>query len=192
VNAVRWSGPAGTKTIRRESNATVVFYNGEPSQDEDVLASSALTSDSFALFHLGPSELARVGQTPRRLSDGQEDGRRYYRLYFERVPGFGVSERDEIVAYIDVETNRLFRVWITLEGFATTRGATVDVTFTEYQTVGGYVFPKALVERVRAPIGIKAHTWEVTGIELNRGLEPDDVASADWLDRAAHSPGPKE
>ena len=143
-------------------------YNGIRTSDPDALVSSAMTSSTFALFHLGPSVLAWRGGEPVRLADETIDGRRCHRLYFVFEPGFGLSDRDEVVAYVDAETMRLYRVWLTIEGFRTTRGATVDVTFLDYKEVSGYLLPSKFDERVRAPISIHAHAWHNTRMELVR------------------------
>ncbi len=163
---VEWTGPEGIKRIAWGRPEIEVWYNGVVSEDPDVLASSALTAEAFTLFHLGPSYLAWHGGKPVRLADEEIEGRRYHRLYFVLEPGFGFSPRDEVVAYIDAENNRLFRVWITLEGFETTRGASVDVTYLDYRQVSGFLMPSKFVERVRAPLSLNAHSWEATEIEL--------------------------
>ena len=58
LHAIRWSGPAGEKLVVRTPSAVRVFYNGMESSDDDVLASSAMTSDAFQLFLCGPSFIA--------------------------------------------------------------------------------------------------------------------------------------
>jgi len=163
---IEWNGPEGTKVIEWNYPDVKVFYNGTESEDPDVLASSAMTSSTFELFHIGPSVLARRGGDPVRLSDEVIDGRLHHRLYFVFEPGFGLSSRDEVVAYIDAATKRLFRVWLTIEGFRTTKGATVDVTYLDYENISGYLFPSKLDERVRAPISIHAHSWWNTHMNL--------------------------
>jgi hypothetical protein len=163
---VEWSGPAGAKRIDWLPPDIEVAYDGTPSDDSDVLASTAMTSEAFRLFHLAPSFLKWRGGEPVRLADEAIDGRNYHRLRFVLEPGFGFSDSDRVVAYIDAETRRLFRVWITLEGFRTTQGATVDLTYLEYQDVGGFLMPRRLDERVRAPIAIHAHEWTITEAEV--------------------------
>ena len=165
---VEWSGPAGVKRVDWRHPDIAVAYDGMPSADPDVLASTAMTSEAFRLFHLAPSFLAWRGGEPLRLADETIDGRRYHRLLFTLEPGFGLSARDQAVAYIDATTKRLFRLWITLEGFRTTQGATVDLTYLEYQAVDGFLLPRRLDERVRAPLGIHAHEWEISDIEIVR------------------------
>ena len=165
-SVVEWSGPAGSKRIEWRPPDIEVAYNGTPSTDPDVLASTAMTSEAFRLFHLAPSFLKWRGGDPIRLKDEVVDGRNHHRLLFTLEPGFGFSDSDRVVAYIDAETRRLFRVWITLEGFRTTQGATVDVTYLDYQDVAGYLLPRRLDERVRAPIAIHAHEWTITEAEV--------------------------
>ncbi len=175
IYSVKWTGPAGTKTIVRSKDETLVWYNGERSEDEDVLASSAMTSDAFQLFHFGPSFLFWRGTEYTRLSDFREEGRLYHRVHVKLEPGFGRSPADEAVVYIDPESMLLHRVWITLEGFRTTKGASVDVTFLEYGQLAGLTLPRKFVERVRAPISIHAHAWEVTSWDANRGYGPEAI-----------------
>ena len=168
---IQWSGPEGTKVIEWDYPKVKVFYNNAENNDPDVLASSAMTSSTFELFHLGPSVLATRGGDPVRLSDEIINGTNYHRLYFLFEPGFGLSQRDEVVAYINAETKLLFRVWLTLEGFRTTKGATVDVTYLDYKNTSGYLLPGKFDERVRAPVSIHAHTWWNTHMELVKSLE---------------------
>ena len=166
---VEWSGPAGVKRIDWRPPAIEVAYDGLTSTDPDVLASSAMTSEAFRLFHLAPSFLKWRGGQPLRLADETIGGRTYHRLSLTLRPGFGFSAEDRVVAYIDAETLRLYRVWITLEGFRTTQGATVDLTYLDYQEVSGHLLPRRLDERVRAPIAIHAHEWIITAAELIPG-----------------------
>jgi len=189
VYAVKWTGPAGTKTIVRSRDETSVWYNGEPSLDADVLSSSAMTSDAFQLFHFGPSFLHWRGTDFTRLSDVEEKGRRYHRVYVELSPGFGLSPRDEVVVFIDPDTTLMHRVWITLEGFRTTKGASVDVTFLEYGELAGLTLPRKFVERVRAPISIHAHAWEVTAWDANRGYGPEAISGATFTGAAERVAG---
>ena len=165
---ILYRGPEGTKRIVWDYPEIEVYYNGEPTTDPDIVASTAMTTAAFQLFHLGPSFLAWHGGTPVRLADETVDGKRYHRLHFVIQPGFGFSGKDEVVAYIDPETMRLFRVWITLEGFRTTQGATVDTTYLDYTEVEGFVLPSQFVERVRSPISLHVHAWEATEIDLVR------------------------
>lgn len=164
---LRSRGPAGTKRVVRTSGEIAVSYNAEPSDDDDVLKATALTTDAMWLFYLGPRGLEGKKYAFMRLADGIEKGRRYYRIHSVVEPGFGYSDRDQLVLWIDPETFLVYRTHITLEGFRNTRGAHVDVTIREYQQVDGEVLPRRLFERVRGPIAIDVHDWWTTSIETN-------------------------
>lgn len=187
VYAVRYEGPAGAKSVFRSPREIAVGYDGVPTDDQDVLASTALTADAFYLFLLGPLALAEQEPKFIRLEDVREDGRTYQRVYAELTPGFGYSKRDELVLWIDPETSYVFRVEITLEGYETTRGAHVDVTYLDYELRDGFVFPSRFLERVRAPIAINAHEWHLTGLDINRGYAKEDLKVAEWA-RGVASP----
>ena len=174
---IEWTGPDGTKRINWDAPDIEVFYNDQQTTDPDVLASTAMTTSAFQLFHLGPSFLAWNASAPVRLPDEVIDGQPYHRLHFWVRPGFGFSEEDEVVAYIDPDTKRMYRVWITLNGFRTTQGATVDVTFLDYIEVDGFVLPSRFEERVRAPISIHAHSWQTTRSEIVKGKNKSNLRS---------------
>ncbi|MEE4331015.1 MAG: hypothetical protein V2J10_09110 [Wenzhouxiangella sp.] len=158
-------GPEGVKTIRRQGQDIQVWYDGEVTRDEQVLAASAMTTDAFELFHFGPSFLERRAAELTRLSDRRDGGVRYRRLLAVIRPGFGEATEDRVVVWLDPETDLMYRVHITLNGFETTQGAHVDTTFLEFHRVGAYTLPSRFVERVRGPIRLRAHDWWITAAE---------------------------
>ncbi|AKS42683.1 hypothetical protein WM2015_2320 [Wenzhouxiangella marina] len=186
---VRHEGPAGSKTIRRQGDSIRIWYDGQEVEDEQLLAASAMTTDAFELFHFGPSFLARRAVAMSRLPEGRESGRRYPRLWIRIEPGFGRAEHDEVVAWIDPDSHRLFRVHITLNGFETTQGAHVDTSFADYVQMGGYWIATEFEERVRGPIRIKAHDWQITGRDVGRGWDSADVAGPIFEGAAAAPAG---
>ncbi len=173
-------GSSGKKKVIRSRSNTRVFYNGKENFDNDVIQSTALTADSFFIFLLGPLALEEHADRFQRLEDKQLNGRQFHRIYAELSPGIGNSKRDELVLWIDAESKLTFRVHITLEGYKTTQGAHVDVTFLDYEERDGFVFPSKFHERVRGPIAIDAHSWWLTGLDINRGLAFDDVNNENW------------
>lgn len=174
--AVRHGGPQGTKHVVRTPSALRVHYNAVAADDDSRIAATAMTNDAFRMFHFGPTFFLGRTTSLQRLPDGRERGRRYQRLLATLEPGFGRSPRDHAVLWIDADSARLYRVHQTLEGFPTTVGAHVDTTFLEYRRVGPYLFPVRFLERVRGPVRIKAHEWHVTGIDLDRGWNAEDVS----------------
>lgn len=190
VYAAHYQGPAGSKTVYRTPDSIQVWYNGEQSQDPEVLSSSALTGDSFHLFLLGPLALQSWSGAFQKLSDARLNSTNYHRLYLERVPGFGLSERDEVVLWIDPQTFLTKMVQITLEGHSTTQGAHVEVEYLDYTKVDDYTFPSKFFERVNAPIAIDAHAWELTGIDINRDYRGEDISGEALTGNAAQAAKP--
>ena len=168
-------GPEGNKWVLHNSGLTEVYYNGERSFDIDVLASTALTAESFYIFALGPLALSHLNGRFVRLKDIVENGKSYFRIYSKMIPGIGKSELDEVVVWVDSDTWLTWRVHFTLEGYATTKGAHVDVTFEEYHHLADYIFPSAFFERVRGPIAIDAHEWQTDNYQLNSAPLPVDL-----------------
>jgi hypothetical protein len=186
---VRHEGPEGSKTIRRQGREIAVWYNGEPVEDPAVLRASAMTTDAFELFHFGPSFVKHRAVSMRRLADRREDGVDYRLVWVRLQPGFGEAEEDQLVLWIDPETDLLFRVHLTLNGFETTQGAHVDTTFLDYQQLGPFRLPTRFSERVRGPIRIQAHDWWITGSDVDRGWQSDEVAGPELAGRAAAPAG---
>ena len=187
IYTAHYQGPAGTKKVVRTADSIRVYYDGEETFDEDVLQSTALTADAFLLFTIGPMALSDRRDNFVRLEDGLDNGKRYYRIYTVAEPGLGFSARDEIVLWVDPETDLTYRVHITLEGYETTKGAHVDVTFLDYEERGPYVLPSKFLERVLGPIRLKAHSWHLTGIDINRDLSLEDITGPHY-DGAAAEP----
>jgi hypothetical protein len=189
--AVQHAGPLGRKVVVRTPDAITVSYNGEREPDGPRVRATAMTNDAFRMFHFGPTFVHERATAMVRLADAREGGRRYHRLLATLNPGFGESAEDQVVLWIDADTARLFRVHMTLEGFETTRGAHVDTTFLEWQRVGRWLLPLRFSERVRGPLRIMAHEWHVTGIDLDRGWQAEDVAGGEFIGRAAAPATPR-
>ncbi|WP_231372029.1 MULTISPECIES: hypothetical protein [unclassified Thioalkalivibrio] len=170
-----YTGPEGVKHVFRHEGTISVYYNGEFETDPDRVAATAMTIDAGELFHFGPSFVKHRATDLQRLPDRREDGVDYHRVLATIEPGFGFAERDEVVMWIHPETDRLYRVHITLEGFERTQGAHVDTTFLEYEEVGPYVLPSRFEERVRGPLRLHVHDWWVTGRDMDRGWDIEDV-----------------
>lgn len=184
--AIRHSGPAGNKYVVRTASSILVHYNGVAvDADDERTRSTAMTNDAFRMFHFGPSFIKHRATAMTRLPDAREAGRDYLRVLASLSPGFGQSDIDHVVLWIDAESSRLFRVHMTLEGFETTRGAHVDTTFLEYLQVGPYLLPSRFSERVRGPIRVLAHEWHITGMDIDRGWTDADVTGSDFSGRAA-------
>lgn len=169
-------GTGGTKTVLWDGSTVTVRYDGAATTEQEAVETSALVAEAYEMFLLGPAWLARRGRDWVRLDDASADGRPYYRILGRLRPGFGLSDEDQVVAWFDPETLLLHRVHFTLEGYAGTRGAHVDVTFDGHRKEYGYVWPTHFVERVRSPVDIHAHEWRLVGIDVDRDLTIEDVS----------------
>ena len=169
-----YNGPGGTKKVVRTTDSLEVYYNGESSNEPEVLSSTALTADAFHMFLLGPLALKNWQSDFTRLTDITYKEKSYHRLHLYRKPGFGYSQQDQVVLWVDTVSGRTKMMQITLEGHSTTKGAHVEVEFLDYIQKGAYIFPSKFFERVNAPISIDAHAWHLTGLDINRGNSIDD------------------
>ena len=86
---------------------------------------------------------------------------------------------------IDKENHQLLRVLLTLNGFPSTRGAEVDVTFKNFQRINGILWPTYFDERIRAPLRLHAHTWWLKGLDTNRGYRAEDITEGVFQGEAA-------
>ncbi len=184
-------GPAGRKWVLRRGREVEVRFTSadEREASEEEVAAAALVADVYRMFLTGPSFFRRQGTTLWPMPPIRENGKTYMRLAALLEPGFGFSERDRAVLWIDSESHRLYRTQFSIEGLDSTRGAEVDTTYSGFREVGGYVWPTEFFERVRAPLRLKAHRWQIRGLDLNRGLGEEDLAGG-FSPRAARPAQP--
>jgi hypothetical protein len=185
IYAVHHHGPLGDKQVIRTPAGITVYYNGVRETDPVKLRATALTNDAFVMFHFGPSFFKARATSISRLADSRDGNQRYYRLLAELTPGFGEAAHDQVVLWINPETHLLYRVHFTLNGFPSTQGASVDVTFLAYRKLGRFTLPVKFHERVRNPLHLTAHEWHTTEMDLDRGWQPADVEGAQFTGKAA-------
>ena len=188
--AIRYTGPEGVKTIVRQEDDITVYYDGERTDDEERIAATAMTTDAYLLFQFGPTFIHERASELTRLPEQREDGIDYRRVLATVRPGFGLADEDQVVAWFHPDTDQLYRVHMTLTGFEATEGAHVDTTFLAYEQVGPFTLPSELRERVRGPIRIGALDWWLTGFDINRGWNEEDVRGGEFHGVAA--PGSPE
>lgn len=165
-------GPAGIKQVQHQRKGqTRVIYNKNPSTNPEVLASAALVADAYTLFVYGSSWL-RQHTTPAGLFPAAVMAGELCDLVVCQVsPGFGPSPADQVIAWIGQETGLLRRVQFSLEALDSTRGADVDVAFSQFKTASdGSVWPTHFLEYVRRPFVFKAHEWTLTSLKLDGAL----------------------
>ena len=173
------NGPDGTKLVARTADDVSVLYDDEVSDDETTRAASALVADAYTMFLAGPSFIKQRNAELTLMEAATQDGVSYQRIHAVLEPGFGFSERDEAVLWINEETGLLGLVHFTIDGLASTRGAHVDVAFSEYEEIDGFIWPTEFYERVRAPVRVPAHSWRVVSLEISPDGIDDYLARAD-------------
>ena len=173
------NGPDGTKLVARSVDGVSVLYDDVASDDETTLAASALVADAYTLFLAGPSFIRQREGQLSMLEPAALDGQTHQRIHAVLEPGFGFSEQDEAVLWINEETGLLGLVHFTIDGLASTRGAHVDVAFSEHREIDGFVWPTEFYERVRAPLRVPAHSWRVLDLEVSPDGVDDYLAQTD-------------
>lgn len=162
------SGPSGTKTVDRLRPGIKVAFNGTSSTDREVLDSAALVADAYTAFLFGPSWLSRNGKDFKLIGGRMLDGERCELVAGRLSPGFGSSSEDHFIVWISRETSLMRRFQFTLNGLDATRGADVDVTFSDFKkTADGSVWPENFVEYIQRPLLAKAHEWRMTSLRLD-------------------------
>lgn len=161
-------GPGGTKEVRREGRAIAVSYNGSPATGGEVLKSAALVADAYTAFLFGSSWLVEQGRGFRLLAARELDGESCDLVAGRLSPGFGMAEEDHFIAWIGTESRLLKRLQFSLNGLDSTRGADVDVVFSEHwKAADGSIWPGRFVEHIQRPVKAKAHEWRMTTLSLD-------------------------
>ncbi len=179
-------GPGGSKQVLRTREEVRVWYDGKREIDGERTAAAALVADGYRMFLLGPFFFLHGTATLERTGRGFVDGRECDLLLATRRPGHGFSAEDRYLLFIDREDRLLRRVRFTMEGLESTRGAVVEVDFFDHVSVGGVRWPSRYFERVRAPLPLlPVHAWQLTGIDLNRGWDAEEISGPAFTGRAA-------
>ncbi len=162
------NGPMGTKTVDRHKPEIRVSFNNAISSNREVLDSAALVADAYTAFLFGPSWLVRKGTDFKLIGERTLDDERCHLIAGRLSPGFGNSGEDHFIAWIGHDSSLMKRFQFTLNGLDSTRGADVDVTFSDFRKVaGGSVWPRHFVESIHRPFPAKAHTWQMTSLRLD-------------------------
>ncbi len=184
-------GPAGKKLVVRAPGKVSVSYNGALSDDPETQRAAALVADAYTLFLLGPFYFDRPGVTLATNGEGTVDKAVCDEVLAILRPGFGEAAEDRVILSIDRASKQLRRVRMTLNGLDSTRGAEVDVTFRDFRTIAGILWPTDFDERIRIPFDLHAHHWRLVGLEINRGFRSSDLTAAGLKGRAAAPSAPR-
>ena len=198
VVAQSYAGPSGHKQVIRHTQTDTqgdvrVWFNGEEAFDRERRAAAALVADGYSLFLLGPMWFAQRWANERVLMlelAGMEHltlGGQVYQCDVLRVrmaPGLGLSVADELAVFIDREERLMRRVRFTLDGLESTQGAIAEVDTAKHVTLYGVRWPTRFHERLLRPAPLSVHRWQMTGLDVNRGLTLADVSAAAFTVKA--------
>ena len=185
IIAQEHSGPAGKKLVVRTPGKVSLAYNDVLSDDAETKRAAALVADAYTLFLLGPFYFDRPGVVLTRNGEAVVDKSVCDEVLAVLRPGFGEAKEDRVILFIDRATKQLRRVRMTLSGLDSTRGAEVDVTFRDFRTIGGILWPTDFDERIRVPFDLHAHHWRLLGLEINRGFRAADLTPGGLKGRAS-------
>ena len=180
VVAQAHTGPGGRKQVLRRAGTTApgevhVWFNGEEARDAERRAAAALVADAYRLFLLGPMLLV---ERPLVMELGELEWVNEHAcdvLRLQLAPGLGHARVDQVALFIDRKERLMRRVRFTLDGLESTKGAIAEVECYDHQTLNGVRWPTRFYERLLRPLRMPVHDWNLTGLDINRGLRAGDV-----------------
>ena len=162
------SGPQGEKQVIRQGRQSEATFNGVRSKSQEVKDAAALVADAYTVFLFGPSWLIQNGENFRLMEDRTLGGERCHLVAGQITPGFGAASRDDFIVWIGKESRLMKRFQFSLNGMDSTRGADVDVTFSEHwKAPDGSIWPRHFVEYIQRPVLAKAHDWRMVSLRLD-------------------------
>ena len=178
-------GPGGRKQVLRKAGSTApgevqVWFNGEEARDAERRAAAALVADAYPLFLLGPLLLV---ERPLVMELGDIEWVNEHAcdvLRLQLAPGLGHARVDQVALFIDRKERLMRRVRFTLDGLESTKGAIAEVETFDHQTLHGVRFPTRFYERLVRPLRMPVHDWNLTGLDINRGLRASDLEGAQF------------
>ncbi|MEO8936263.1 MAG: hypothetical protein ABI277_06265 [Burkholderiaceae bacterium] len=194
VVAQAYAGPSGHKQVAwhrgggesaARPGSISVWRNGVRSSDPATLEAAALVAEGYGLFLLGPLWVVDRGLAVRSGGTETVDGRLCDVVDVWLQPGLGEIAMDRVAICIDRADDVARRIRFTLEGSTNTRGAVAEVDTYDHERRFGLLWPMRSYERVVHPIRIPAHDWHITGLDVNRGFDVDDVSGPQFTGRAA-------
>ena len=185
VVAQAHTGPGGRKQVLRRAASTApgevrVWFNGEEARDAERRAAAALVADSYSLFLLGPLLLV---DRPLVMELGEIEWVNEHAcdvLRLQLAPGLGHARVDQLALFIDRKERLMRKLRFTLDGLESTKGAIAEVETYDHQTLHGVRWPTRFYERLLRPLPMPVHDWNLTGLDINRGLRAGDVEGVEF------------
>ena len=179
------SGSMGSKFVLKTPNEFKLAYDGKPSTDKGKIDSSHVVLEAYQLF-LYPAFYVERAKHLERLGAASVNGQACDVLLAILQPGLGNSEQDRVLLFIDQKDKLVKRIQATVEGFSGTQGATIEVTHNRFMELAGVIWPTHFFEAVVKPFpNLPAHDFWLTGLDVNRGLNLNDLQGGQYTGKAA-------
>jgi hypothetical protein len=178
-------GPGGVKQVVRWPGYSRVWYNGVPNTDREKGDAAELVVDCYQLFLFGPLFIRSRAHVVETAGAEVLGGEPHDLLLVTLTPGFGVAALDRVLCWVSRRDRTFRRVRFSIDGLRSTRGAVVEVDTSVHVERGGVRFPTRFFERVVFPLPLDAHTWRMTGLDLDRGYGASDLWGSEFTWKAA-------
>ena len=163
------SGPGGTKQVLRSPGSINVRYEGVRNTDPDVNDAAALVADAYTIFLFGPSYLKTRATGLGLVGSRKVGGEICDGVQGTLRPGIGRSEVDRFIVWIGRDTALMRQFQFSIDGLTATRGADVEVTFSEHwKAADGTTWPRHFIERIVRPVPVQAHEWRMLSLKNER------------------------
>jgi hypothetical protein len=183
-------GTSGRKhVLRRVSTSSMgevqVWFDGEEARDAQRRFAAAQVADSYALFLLGPMLLV---DRPLVMELGEIEWVEEHAcdvLRIQLAPGLGMSRMDQIALFVDRKNRVMRRVRFPLEWLQSTEGGAIaEVEMHDHVTMHGVLWPTRFYQRLVRPIRLPLHDWNLTGLDVNRGITANDLSGPEFAGAA--------
>ena len=178
------SGPSGVKVVTRTPEGVAVAYNSIPESDPEKRAAAALVADGYRLFLLGPIYLTERNAIVEAMGTDVIDGQEYDKVFARIRPGLGEAREDRVVLWIDRRSGLTRRLWMSADGLPSTQGVVAEIDLDDYISSAGVQWPTRFIERLKRPFPIDVHRWRLTGLDVNRGFDANDLSIAGFAGAA--------
>jgi hypothetical protein len=181
------TGPKGVKQVWAPANNQDirVLYNDALERDAEKRAAASLVTDGYRLFLLGPIFLAERNAIVEALGTEIVNGVRCDVLDARIRPGIGWSSEERIKLWVGAEDRLARRIWLSVEGLPSTRGAIAEVDLFDYIEHAGMRWPTRFFERLLRPLPIDIHDWRLTGLDVDRRYGSEQISGPSFTDSAA-------
>ena len=188
ANATDASDSAHRLTLWRRwgpDPAQRAWRDAVPLTDPATLAAAAHQADLLRLLWLGPVAVADHPGVLNWAEPETLDGRRCDHLYLTGMPGPDGEAPSRLSLFIDRDRGWLRRLRLSVDD-RIVAGGMLQIDLAEQHRRHGVLWPLSCrVTRPQAALRAAPAAWRLTGLDVNRGVQPDQIAGPAWSGLAA-------